>query len=310
MNPFPSLSDGSAPIPAPVRGALWMLFSAASFAVVSGAIRYLAGSIHPFELAFFRTFFLLVFMLPWLLRRGLSVLHTRRWGAQTVRCTSSVAAMMLWFTALAMMPIADVTALTFTSPLFSVIGAALILREQVGIRRWMAVVVGFAGTLIILRPGAAALEAGSLIALASAVFMSVSQLSVKSLARTDSPVTIVLVMALLTTPLSLIPALFVWTWPPLEAWPVLVLTGLGATGVQMGLAKAMSAADITAILPFDFSRLVFAALVGFAAFGELLDFWTGVGALVIFAATFYVARREARLARQQVAAVTPPQPGP
>ena len=288
-----------------MRGALWMLFSSACFAVVSGAIRHLSGSIHPFELAFFRTFFLLVFMLPWLLRRGPSVLYTRRWGAQTVRCTAATVAMMLWFSALAMMPIANVTALTFTSPLFSVIGAALILREQVGIRRWMAVAVGFAGTLIILRPGAVALEAGSLFALASAVFMSVSALSVKSLARTDPPGTIVLVMALLTTPLSLIPALFVWTWPPLEAWPWLALTGLGATGIQMGLAKAMSAADITAILPFDFSRLIFVALVGFAVFGEVLDLWTGIGALVIFVSTFYTARREARLARQRDVAVTP-----
>ena len=218
--------------------------------------------------------------------------------------------MMLWFSALSTMPIADVTALTFTSPLFSVVGAAVILREAVGPRRWTAVLIGFAGTLIILRPGMTELAPGAMMALCSAVFMSAIALSVKSLSRTDPAANIVLVMALLTTPLSLIPALFVWTWPPLEIWPWLVLTGLGATGVQMGMAKAMSAADITAVLPFVFTRLIFTALAGYLVFGEVLDFWTGAGAAVIFTASFYMARREARLAREREAAATPPQPCP
>ncbi len=306
MVPSPFRFGSAAAIPAPVRGALWMLVSAFSFAIVSASARYLSGTVHPFEITFFRTFFLLLFMLPWLLRVGPSALRTTRWRLQTFRCVTSVATMMCWFTALSVLPIADVTALTFTSPLFSVIGAALILRETVGMRRWMAVLVGFAGTLIILRPGIAALAPGVALALLSAVLMSAVALSVKSMSRTDSPVTIVLTMALLTTPLSLIPALFVWTWPPLESWPWLVLTGLAAMGVQMGFAKSVSACDITAVLPFDFSRLIFAALVGFLAFGEILDVWTGLGAAVIFTASLYTARREARLARQQEAAVTPP----
>lgn len=294
-------------IPAPVRGALWMLFSAASFAGVSVTVHALAGTVHPFEIAFFRTFFLFVFMLPVLGRSGFAVLKTRHPRLHLFRALVSVAAMMTWFSALGMMPIAEVTALTFTSPLFATVGAALILREAVGPRRWGAVVVGFLGTLIILRPGLAAVTPGAGIALLAAFFMSAVPLSMKVLSRTDSPATLVLMVATLSTPLSLIPALFVWTMPPPEAWPWLVMAGLFATGVQWGMAKAYALADVSAVLPFDFSRLIFVALAGYLIFAEPLDVWTGVGAAIIFTATVYTARREARLARRG-APLNPPPP--
>ena len=305
MPPIRLLARLSA-IPATVRGALWMLFSTASFAGVSVVVHALAGTVHPFEIAFFRTVFLLVFLSPLLWRLGWSALRTRNLRLHVFRAVVSVAAMMTWFSALGMMPIAEVTALTFTAPLFATVGAALILGEAVGPRRWGAVLVGFAGTLVILRPGVEALAPGAPIALLAALLLSAIPLSLKVLSRTDRPATLVLMVATLSTPLSLIPALFVWTAPPLEAWPWLVMSGLFATGVQWGLARAYALADVSAVLPFDFSRLIFVALAGFLMFGEALDLWTGVGALVIFAATFYAARREARRAK---APLNPPPPG-
>lgn len=294
-----------AKLPPPVVGALWMLFSACSFAGVSVAVHALAGRIHPFEIAFFRTLFLFIFMSPLLVRSGWSVLATRNWRMHLFRSVASVAAMMTWFSALSLMPIAEVTALTFTAPLFSTLGAGLLLGERVGVRRWGAVLVGFAGTLVILRPGVEAVAPGAAIALLAALLMSVIPLSIKVLSRTDSPTTVVLLVALLSTPMSLIPALFVWTAPPPDTWPWLVAAGLFAAGVQWGMAKAYALADVTAVLPFDFSRLIFVAAAGFLMFGEVLDLWTAAGAVIIFSATFYTARREARLARR----VTPPPPG-
>ena len=294
----------AADIPPPVQGALWMAFSACSFAGVSVVVHSLAGRIHPFEIAFFRTVFFLLVMSPLLLRSGRSALATRNWRMHLFRAVASVAAMMAWFSALSLMPIAEVTALTFTAPLFSTLGAGLLLGERVGVRRWGAVAVGFAGTLVILRPGVEALAAGAWVALLAALFMAVIPLSVKVLSRTDPPTTVVLLVALLSTPLSLIPALFVWTAPPPDTWPWLIASGLFASGVQWGMAKAYALADVTAVLPFEFSRLIFVAAAGFVMFGEVLDLWTAMGAAIIFSATLYTARREARLARR----VTPRPP--
>ncbi|MCG8510403.1 MAG: DMT family transporter, partial [Rhodospirillales bacterium] len=278
------LLDFLSAIPGPVRGALWMLLSAASFAFVSTAARYLSQFIHPFEIAFFRTFFLLVFMMPAFIGKGWAELKPHRWGMQIFRMALSTTAMMAWFSALALLSVAEVTALTFTSPLFATIGAALILGETVRARRWGAVLVGFAGALIVLRPGMGVFEPGAALALLTAVCMAAIALTIKALSRTDSPASVVFITALLTTPATLIPALFVWTMPPLEIWPILVLTGIGAVGVQMGYTKAVAAADVTAVVPFDFSRLIFAAIGGLLVFGEGLDIWTAVGGLVIFSA--------------------------
>lgn len=295
----------AADIPPPVQGALWMVFSACSFAGVSVAVHSLAGRIHPFEIAFFRTVFLALFLSPLLLRSGWSALATRNWRMQLFRAMASVAAMMSWFSALSLMPIAEVTALTFTAPLFSTLGAGLLLGERVGMRRWGAVLVGFAGTLVILRPGIGAVAPGASVALLAALFMAIIPLSVKVLSRTNSPTTVVLLVALLSTPMSLIPALFVWTAPPPGTWPWLIASGLFASGVQWGMAKAYALADVSAVLPFDFSRLIFVAAAGFLMFGEVLDLWTAAGAVLIFSATLYTARREARLARR----LNPPPPG-
>jgi drug/metabolite transporter (DMT)-like permease len=202
-----------------------------------------------------------------------------------------------------MLPLADVTALSFTAPLFATVGAALLLSEHVGARRWTATLVGFFGALVIIRPGAGTFTGASLVALASAVAIAAAQLSVKSLSRTEHPNAIVLIMGLLMTPMSLFPAAFVWTWPNWSTFLWLLLLGLVATIGQVFLVRAMQAADASAVMPFDFSRLIFASALGWLMFGERPDAWTWVGAAIIVAATVYIARREANLARQTRAAV-------
>ena len=199
--------------------------------------------------------------------------------------------MLLLFIALSLLPLAEVTALSFTAPLFATVGAALLLREHVGARRWTATLVGFCGALVILRPGVGAFSGASLVALASAVAMAAAQLSVKSLSRTEHPNAIVAIMGLLMTPMSLPPAVFVWVWPSASTFLWLLLMGLAATIGQVFLVRAMQTADASAVMPFDFSRLI--SLLRRSAGSRLTSIRTsgpGSVAAIICVATVYIAR--------------------
>lgn len=284
-------------IPAPILAALWMVVSCAFFAVLNVLVRHLSFDMHPFEIAFFRNGFGLIFVLPWLVRRGLPGVGTQRMGMHVVRALVSLAAMLCWFTAVSLMPIAEVTALSFTAPLFATVGAALFLGEVVRLRRWAATVIGFAGAVVIIRPGFETIDYPTGLALASAGFMSISVLLVKSLCRTERPAVIVFYMTSLMTPMSLVPALFVWDWPQPLTWVWLAAMGLGATLAHLALNRAFGLADISAVLPFDFFRLVFVAILGLAFFDERPDMWMWIGAAVIFCATLYIAHREAAVAK-------------
>jgi drug/metabolite transporter (DMT)-like permease len=173
----------------------------------------------------------------------------------------------------------------------------LVLHEDVRLRRWSAVVIGFAGVLVIMRPASAPLDVNLLLLLLAAATAAMNNITVKFLARTETPSRIVAFFMVYLTPLSLIPALFVWQWPAPSTF--LALIGLGGLGTiaHLSVARALAAADASACAPFEFARLPFAALIGFACFGEITDLWTWVGAAIIAVSSIYVAYREARLAR-------------
>jgi drug/metabolite transporter (DMT)-like permease len=195
--------------------------------------------------------------------------------------------------------LAEATALSYTTPLFATLGAVLFLGEVVGKRRWWALFAGFVGTMIILRPGIETITLPALYAIGGAVFVATSALLVKVLSRTDSPDTIVLYMAVFSTPLSLIAALFVWVTPSLET--LLWMTGIGlfSTLAHLAYTRSFAIADASVVLPYDYIRLLMVAALGFGVYGEVLDFWTWVGAGVIIGAAFYIARREALQARRE-----------
>jgi drug/metabolite transporter (DMT)-like permease len=287
-----------------------MVASCALFSLLGAMGRYLASEVHPFQIVFFRLLFSLLCLLPWVLWRGLGVLRTDKLRLYGLRSLVSLGSMITWFYAMALLPIAEVTALNFLSPLFATAGAALFLRETVGARRWAATLIGFAGALVIIRPGMMAMSAGSWLALASAVFMGISILMIRTLARTEHPNAVVFYMGAFMTPLALIPAIVVWQTPSLEMWLWLIATGPVATLGHLALVRAVAAAEASAVAPFDFSKLPFAAVIGYVAFGEAPDLWTWVGAGVIFAAATYVVRREARLARAKAAPAATQDAGP
>lgn len=297
---------GRPPLSGALQAALWMLAFSATFAVTGTLVRLSAQNLHPFEITFFRNLFGILVMAPLFMRAGRSALRTERIGLHLFRSGVGLLAMFCMFAAMSLMPLAEATALTFTTPLFATIGAALVLRETVRARRWTATAIGFVGALIILRPGVAAVSPVALVALASALLVSISMLAVKSLSRTETATTMVLFMVVIQTPLSLVPALFVWEWPDARTWVLLVALGVVATAGQLMMARAFACAEASVVLPFDFFRLIFIAVAAFAFFGEVPDLWTWVGAAVIFTSTVYIAHRESRLGARPPPAAAPP----
>ena len=260
-------------------------------------IRVAAQSMHPFEVAFFRCLFGLLLLAPWIPRSGSALRRSRNQSFYLLRAGVGLISMATWFYGITVVPLATATAVNFTAPLFATVAAALVLHEDVRLRRWSAVVLGFLGVLVIMRPGRQSLDANLLLLLLSAATAAMNNITVKFLARSEPPSRIVAFFMIYLTPLSLIPALFVWQWPNLSSLGVLFGLGCLGTIAHLAVARALTAADASACAPFEFARLPFAALIGFVWFGELTDLWTWVGAAIIAGSSIYVAYREARLAR-------------
>jgi drug/metabolite transporter (DMT)-like permease len=268
---------------------------------MNGLVRYLVADLHPFQIAFFRNLFGLAVLLPLLLRAGRGALRTQKLSLHGLRGLLNAAAMLTFFYALGITPLATVAALSFTTPLFATLLAMLLLKEAVGPRRAMGVLLGFAGALIILRPGFEALTLGPALALLSSCCWAAALIDIKVLSRTESSLTITFYAALFLTPITGIAALPFWSWPNPAHWGLLVLAGaLGSLG-QMSLAHAFHHAEATQVLPADFTKLIWAALIGWLAFAEVPDIWTLLGGSVIFGSVVYVAYREARIRSLQPA---------
>jgi drug/metabolite transporter (DMT)-like permease len=283
-------------LPLIVQAMGWMLLAGATGGLMNVVIRTGAAELDPLEVVFFRNLFALVFLLPWIATSGAAMLRTRKIGFYTLRALVAFISMVTWFTGIALVPLSTATALNFTAPLFATMGAALVLKEKVRARRWSAIAAGFVGVVVILRPFGP-VDANTLLILLSAATAAMGSITVKFLLRTETPAAIVTYMVLYLTPVSLIPALFVWTWPSPEMWGWMVLLGLFGVAAHFCMARALSVADASAVAPFEFMRLPYAALLGWIFFGETTDAWTWVGAAIIAGSSAYVAHREAKLAR-------------
>ena len=282
-----------------MRAAAWMLLACACFSSMNGIVRHLGQQELPvLVIVFFRSLFGLLAMLPWLLRPGLASLRPGRPGLHALRVAIGLVAMVAWFYSLSKMPLAEATALSFTTPLFASVAAVLILGEVMRARRWTATLIGFAGAMIILRPGLAEFTLATACVLGAALLMAVSQTLIKLLARVEHPNATVFWLVLMMTPVSLLPALFTWQTPSAEQFAWLAALGVIATLGHQAMARAMRQADATAIYPLDFTRLIFASIIGTLAFDEVPDAWTWAGAAVIVASSVYIAHREAALRRR------------
>ena len=207
--------------------------------------------------------------------------------------------MFCGFTALTLIPLAQMTALSFTTPLFVTIGAVLFLGEVIRARRIAAICVGFLGTLIILQPGVVDITSGALLALISALTIAMASLIVKTLTRSENQHAIVTWMVVMQAPLALIPSLWFWQWPDLLTWGFLWSMALAGTIAHLCFTRAFGLVDITALQPLEFIKLPFAVILAWIIFTEWPGLWTFVGGAIIFTSTVYITRREA-VARQSL----------
>jgi len=289
-----------------------MIVSCLAFACVWGLIRLASAEVSAWMIVFFRTLFGCVFLLPNLFKDGLTLLKTERLPLHAVRGFTAIIATFGIFYAVTVAPLSLVVAISYAAPLFTTLGAVLLLKERIRARRITALIIGFAGMLVVLRPGEAlVVNPGVIAAVIGTLGIAASMLTIKALAPTDSPRTIVAYAFLLPLPATFLAALPSWTWPDADAWALLLAIGLIAGLGQYALARSFAEADASAVLPFDFVRLLAATAIGALAFGETIRLQTLAGALIILAASVYLAHREALAERRsrrarRIAGVDPP----
>jgi drug/metabolite transporter (DMT)-like permease len=273
------------------RGILWMLAGGAAFTVMGSLIKYLSLTLPITVIVFFRMALALALLVPWLMRDRFAPVRTSAPRLNVLRAIAGMVSLTCQVYSLARLNLADAIAMSFTTPLWMIITAAIMLRETSGPRRWIATVIGFGGVLIIVRPSINS-DPAMLAAIASAFFSSVSLAYVKMLTRTDSALTMTFYFSFIGTIISLAPAVLEWVTPtPLE-FLLLVATGGAAVGGLFCAARAYALADATVVAPVDFARLPIAALIGYVVFAEVPDVWTFVGAAIILTSVLYIGHRE------------------
>jgi drug/metabolite transporter (DMT)-like permease len=215
-----------------------------------------------------------------------------------VRSAIGIGSMLCGFWAIGHLPMAQAISLSYSTPLFVTIAAVIWLGEVVRRRRWTAVILGFIGVLVIVRPGTEGFSAGSLVAIAAAVLSSVVAIQIKQLSRVDPPDTIVFYTYAFWVPLSFVPALFAWQWPQGIEWLWLVAIGVFGTGGQLFWTRALKLGEVSALTPISFMQLPLVTGLAWLLFDERVSHWTVAGALIIFGANGYIAHREAQLSRR------------
>jgi drug/metabolite transporter (DMT)-like permease len=279
-----------------------MSFGVTFFGAMAICIRLLAGQQNAVDIAFWRSVLGTLFLLPFMLRGfNSNMFRTPKLPLFCLRAVLTYFAMIAFFFALANVNIVDTVALNGTIPLWTILFAAFLLPEKVGRRRIIATGVGFLGAMVILRPGFQDISIAMLLALGSAVLYAAAGITVKILARTEPATRIVFYMNFLLLVIAAGPAIYRWNIPSLEAVPLLLAVGIFGTLAHLCITRAVAVADASFCAPFDFWRLMLAALAGWLLFDEPGSLWTWVGGLIVFASAIYVTRREAIAAR----AVTP-----
>lgn len=269
-----------------------MLMATMVLACMHGMVRYLGGDLHPFVVVFYRNLFGLIAILPLVFKVGLAGMRTHHPRLMLIRSVSGIFAMLTWFYGLTKVPTAEATALSFTAAIFTALVAYMLLGEKMKRHRWLAILGGFIGVVIVLQPNTENYNPYMLLILVSCVFWGLSVTLVKLLTRTDSTTSIVAWMSILLTIMSLPPALFYWQWPDLNQFLLLGAMGVLATLGHLGMTQALSLADTTAVMSIDFMRLIWAALIGAIFFSDAFDIYTWVGASIIFSSGLYIIFRE------------------
>ena len=272
-----------------------MVISAVSFAAAHAGVRELSDEIHPFATAFYRNIFGILLLLPWLVRDNFGALKTDCLKLHILRGGLNSGFMLGFFFALGLIPIAEATALNFTAPLFVTLLAVIILKERVGWRRWLALFIGFASTLVILQPGVQVISIGAFLVLFASLAWAGSTITLKKLSKSESSLTSTVYLVIILTPVTFVASFPYLYLPNIEQTIWLVEVAATSTIAQYFLSESLKQADANVVVPFDFSRLIWAAVFGFILFGEIPTVWVWLGGTLIFASAVYITHRENRI---------------
>lgn len=286
-------------LPSNTIGALWILLAAFLFTIMTTLIKLVGGQMSIFQLLAVRQGVMVLIVAPQILRGLPSSLSTKRPDLQVVRILFATTAMLCGFTAVVELPLADVTALSFSKTFFLTIFAIIFLGETVGAHRWVATIVGFLGVLLMLNPGGGGfVNTYALLAIAGSASAGMVMIILRKLTKTDAPVTILTYQAVFVGLLMAIPAYLAWQTPTVEQWILMVLIGVVSWAAQLSNIKAFRAGEATAIASLDYSRLIYATLIGIFVFNQWPGPETLFGAAIIIAASLYTVRREAIKGRE------------
>jgi drug/metabolite transporter (DMT)-like permease len=277
-----------------LRGSLLMISAFFGFAVMMSSIKAIGTAVPLPQVLVIRQIIMTVLLLPLFMHDMKGALETSHLGLHILRGFCSLGAMLFGFTALVHVPLADVTALGFSQVLFVTVAAVLLLKEQVGPRRWAATAIGFVGVLIMLRPGGEGTNVYALLALIGAGFGAGITITVRMLAQSEKTATIMLYQAVVLMAALLPPTVEWWVPPTAWEWFLMLLIGVFGTMGQWLVTKAFQVGEAAALAPLDFVRLLIATAMGFFLFNEIPDLMTALGASIVVGATIYTMRRNAQ----------------
>jgi drug/metabolite transporter (DMT)-like permease len=277
-----------------IRGVLWMILATGFQATASGFVRKLSNDFGVFELVFFFSSISAILLIPMAMRLPKGSLKgvKKRFGLYIIRGLLSFFGMLASFYAYSVMDIANVQALLFTVPLFTILLAGILLGEFVGLRGWLSCAIGFIGALLIVRPGVIPVNPGALAALISAFAFAAANIAIRKLGTTENPILITMVSNMIVVPLSVAPAAMNWVTPTWDQVPWILMMGILFMGAMVCLTFSIREADARIVQTINFLRMPWSVIVGYMMFAELPDTWTWLGAIIIFFGAYDVLRRE------------------
>ena len=281
-------------LPPNMRGAIFVVLGTAFFVLTDIAVKFAGDRIHPAQMAIFRYGLGFVLLMPLFIRTGPERLRSKRLKLHFFRAIVASLGQAGIFYAVIHLPLADATAMNFTRPLFLTVLAIFVLKEIVGLHRWSATLVGFAGVIVMMRPFGGEIDIAWFVALFTAFLFASGLIIIRVLARDDPPGTILFWYHIFGALIFAGPAAYVWVNPTPTEWLLLCLI---ATFTAIGMnffVRGFSVGESSLMGTMEYIRLVFAVVAGYVIFTEIPDIWTGVGATIIVGATLYIARYEAR----------------
>ena len=267
-------------------------------ACMASSVKFLSNDLNPFTIGFFRCFVGLIIVFPFVAQNKFKALKSKNIKLQFFRSFINVISTITWFSAIGIMHLEKATALGFTTPLFTTILAFIILKEVIKKHRIIALLIGFLGVLIIIRPGYLPLDFGTMLMLTASLSFSIVLILVKKLSDVDSSLTIVFYHLLFMTPLTFVITIFFWEGINFSQLFIFILMASAGLISHWCLAQAFKLSDTTFIMPLQFTKLIWASIIGFYIFSELPDIWTWSGGIIIFASVIYITYREAFVKKQ------------